>query len=509
MIYLPRVNMRRTLLIAKRDFFGYVKTWGFWLSFFLPIIIMTIGIIINITASTFNFDVRPTRYETILDHTGQHAQALELRHMDKINKAQKNAILALKPVVTLPSDQLARAEDIYTAQGIDALKTHLAETTPITQTELNQVTSRVTSDLIFVDPPAQSLDGLQPYLRGETTITFNGEPVQLNGALIISPPRNTDDGEAHVQYWSQNFNNPRVKHMAETYFRARAEAAYLETGGLNAADLKTARAITPYKVFDPTKLQGEDNDSQAVTTSDRLPYIVAGAMSAILWLTIFSGSYMLLTSMLEEKLNKLLEMMLASARFSEIIFGKLLGVAAITLLAMAPYILIGIFGVLGYIFFGTDNEVIDGLIKSFSPKMIIFFFIYLVLGYLFYGAFFIALGALSQSMQDAQTLTTPIVMILTLCILIVPFGIENPDSPILTFASLFPLSAPFAALVRLPSDPPIWELILSAGFLALLTIGVIALASRIFRFGVLSGSGVEVITKWLKRVILRRKDAAP
>jgi len=137
--------------------------------------------------------------------------------------------------------------------------------------------------------------------------------------------------------------------------------------------------------------------------------------------------------------------------------------------------------------------------------MIIFFIVYLVLGYVFYGAFFIALGALSQSMQDAQTLTTPIIMILTLCILIVPFGIENPDSPLLTFASIFPLSAPFAALVRLPSDPPLWELILSAGFLALLCIGVIALAGRIFRFGVLSGSGVEVVTNWFKRVVFRKK----
>jgi len=509
MTLLPRVNMRRTLLIAKRDFFGYVKTWGFWLSFFLPIIILSLGILINVAASTFNFDVRPTRYETILDHTGEHAQNLQRQHMDGINAAKKAALLALHPVADLSDTQRGRIDDIYSAQGIDGLKTHLSETTALTQTELDAAAAQTTSNLIFVDPPAQSLEALQPYLRGDKTIIVNNESVELNGALIISAPRNADDGEAYVQYWSQNFNNPRVKFMAETYFRTRAEAAYLETGGLNAADLKIARAIAPYKVFDPTKLQGEDKDSQAVTGSDRLPYLVAGIISAILWLTIFSGSYMLLTSMLEEKLNKLLEMMLASARFSEIIFGKLLGVAAITMLAMAPYILIGIFGVLGYIIFGTDNEVIDGLIKSFSPKMIIFFCIYLVLGYLFYGAFFIALGALSQSMQDAQTLTTPIVMILTLCILVVPFGIENPDSPILTFASIFPLSAPFAALVRLPSDPPLWELILSAGFLALLTLGVIALASRIFRFGVLSGSGVEVISKWLKRVVLRRKDAAP
>jgi len=78
-----------------------------------------------------------------------------------------------------------------------------------------------------------------------------------------------------------------------------------------------------------------------VTKEDRAPYMVAAALAFFLWLTVFSGAYMLLTSMLEEKLNKLLEMMLASTRFAEIIFGKLLGVAALTLTAMAPYIILG------------------------------------------------------------------------------------------------------------------------------------------------------------------------
>ena len=504
---LPQVNMRRTLLIARRDFFGYIKTWGFWLSFFLPFIVMLIGIGISLAATTFNFDVTPTRYETILDKTGIHAQPLEDSHAARLKDIEKEAILTLKSIGVLPAAELDKIEKIYDAQGINGVKKYVAETTPITQAQIEKSLSRNAPNLIFVDPPADSLENLQPYLRGDKTIEVNGETVKLNGALIISPPRNSNDGAAYVQYWSQNFNNPPLKNIAEAYFRNHAEAAYLAQGGLNRADLRQARQLEPVQTFDPTKAEGEDDSSQAVTASDRLPFIVAGVMSIILWLTIFSGSYMLLTSMLEEKLNKLLEMMLASTRFSEIIFGKLLGVAAITLLAMAPYILIGGISVIGYILFGSDNEIVAGLINSFSPKMIIFFIIYLLLGYLFYGAFFIALGALSQSMQDAQTLTTPIVMILTLCVLIVPYGITNPDSPILTFASIFPLSAPFAALIRLPSDPPLWELILSAAFLGLLTIGVIALASRIFRFGVLSGSGVEVITQWFKRVILRRKAA--
>ena len=171
---------------------------------------------------------------------------------------------------------------------------------------------------------------------------------------------------------------------------------------------------------------------------------------------------------------------------------------------MAPYICIGVVGIIAVVTM-QDSEIASALVESFTPKMIIFFIIFLVLGYIFYGACFIAMGALSQSMQDAQTITTPIVIVLTLCILVVPLGLNTPDSSLLRIASLFPLSAPFAVIIRLPSDPPLWELILSAVLLALLSIGVIWAAGRVFRYGVLSGSGVGAINSWFKRTILRKK----
>jgi ABC-2 type transport system permease protein len=102
-------------------------------------------------------------------------------------------------------------------------------------------------------------------------------------------------------------------------------------------------------------------------------------------------------------------------------------------------------------------------------------------------------------------LTTPIIIILTLCIMIVPIAIEFPESEIVRWASWFPLSAPFAAIIRLPNNPPLIELVLPALFVFFLTIGVIILAGRIFRYGVLSGSGVESVKAWFARVILRRK----
>ena len=383
-------------------------------------------------------------------------------------------------------------------KGLDEARDLLTEKFPALGVQLKQMES-VVPKMNIIDTPVDNLDALKSLIKDQKPVQFNGEDVKLNGVIHVY-----NDGELKADYWSPNFNDSAAQRLAERYFENLARNDYLKTGGLGAEGLEKALDDTvDVKAYDPTKIATADED-QAVTEKDRIPYIVAFALSMMLWMTVFSGAYMLLTSMLEEKMNKLLEMMLATTRFSEIILGKLLGVALLTITAILPYIIMGIGGVIGAIIFGP-SDIAQGLITAFSPKMITFFVIFLVLGYIFYGSLFIALGALAESMQDAQTLTTPIMFILMGAVFVVPIGLTTPDSPLLIFASWFPLSSPFAMLMRLPADPPLWQLILSVVLLAITTLGVILLAGRIFRFGVLSGAGVKVATDWFKRKILRRK----
>jgi ABC-2 type transport system permease protein len=492
MAHIP--SFRRTYLIAKRDFLGYVKTWGFWISFFLPFICGAIGFF----AATLDINLTQSRYEAILDETGLHAAGIEARYADQQTALYRGIYEGLD--IVMPDQQSEILLSTLDRQGVAAAQDYLAEVQP----EIAKRTKLPVADIIFVAPPADNIDELQAFLRGETPMTIDGEAVNLDGVLHL---RKDGDGLMRADYWSSNINSQAVSGLAQGYFSDRAGQSYLESGNLNLEGYRAARGgSVEMESFNPNKKANADNGgSQAVTIEDRLPFIVALVMSAFLWLTIFSGSYMLLTSMLEEKLNKLLEMMLSSVQFSEVILGKLLGVAALTLTAMLPYIILGIGGVIALVFFAPDPDVARGIAASFPPRIIFFFFLYLILGYVFYGAMFIAIGSLAQSMQDAQTLTTPIIIILTLCIMIVPIAIESPESEIVRWASWFPLSAPFAAIIRLPNNPPLIELVLPALFVFFLTIGVIILAGRIFRYGVLSGSGVESVKAWFARVILRRK----
>jgi ABC-2 type transport system permease protein len=487
--------MRRTYLVARRDFLGYVKTWGFWISFFLPFIF---GAII-LFASQMNINVQPLRYETILDETGEHKPGIIALHDARYDNIK---IATLKGVsgFSLSDADNERLSEIFKTEGFEAALSYADDIKPGLKSSLQFPEQKT----VFIAPPSNNIEELKSIIREEKLISAGDDMVKLDGVLHI----NNDREKPEVNYWSPNINNNTVQNLARDYFNDRATRDYLKTGGLTPQGLAQARTGSArIKAFDPTKTETGSKEGQAVTDADKIPQIVSVVMAGILWLTVFSGSYMLLTSMLEEKLNKLMEMMLASTRFSEIIFGKLIGVAALTIAAMLPYIIIGILGIVA-VFLMADAAVVAGLAKAFSLKMMIFFPVFLILGYIFYGALFIALGALAESMQDAQTLTTPIMLMLTACIMVVPLGLESPDSALLDFAAWFPLSAPFAAIVRLPSDPPWWELIVSASFLFVVSIGVIWVAGRVFRYGVLSGSGVKGVKSWIARVIFRRKPVA-
>lgn len=88
------LNMRRALLIARRDYLGYIKTWGFWISFFLPFVFGILGAF----ATQLDINIEPTRYETIIDETGQHEAGL-LAQYDRSYTARVRA--QLLPMATL------------------------------------------------------------------------------------------------------------------------------------------------------------------------------------------------------------------------------------------------------------------------------------------------------------------------------------------------------------------------------------------------------------------------
>ncbi len=486
----PLPRMRRVWLIAMRDFVGYVKTWGFWLSFLFPVIFAVGGFLY----AQSDIDLSPPKFETILDQTNYHGEKLIEFEQREYERRRELAVSALGMLLPKSEQEAFEAfvEDNGADAGIEELRRRNAAGAD--QVDLPE------RSLFLVDPPANTLADLRPYLDGDKTVSFGEKTVPLNGVIVI---KGTQDAPI-TEYWTRNFNNAPAERLLNRYLRDLAETRFFAQTDLTKADYDEAlKDRVRVAVFDPTKASEDGGEDQAVSMWDRAPYIVGAALGIFLLMTIFAGSLALLTSMIEEKMNKLLEMMLASAKFSEIMLGKMLGAAMLTLASLAPYFLVGIAAVIGFLFFGNAEQV-EAIREAFPLSTIIISIVYLVLGYMLYATVLISLGALAQSMQDAQTLSLPIIMLMFAGMLTIQFGFLAPDSPPIVFASIFPLTSPFAMMIRLASDPPLWQILLSLALLLASVVGVMWLCARIFRFGVLSGGGVGVIKNWFKRTILRR-----
>ncbi len=485
---LPR--WRRVWLIAQRDIIGYLKTWGFWLSFLFPIILF--GGLAAFNAA--DIDINPPKYETVLDETNFHGDRLLAFQEEREEDVRRATVSALAS--TLPKEDREAFRGLVEEKGPEA---GLAEL----KARGNMVAEQVDfpePSMIFVPAPAPTLDELRPYLAGDRKITVDGEDVALNGVTVI---RGTRDAPT-MQYWTRNFNNAPAERLAKSYLRELARSQYLESGGLSLDGYQDAvKGRTDIKVFDPTKASATSDDDDAVSGWDRAPFLIGAALGFFLLFTIFAGSMALLTSMIEEKMNKLLEMMLASVKFSEIMLGKMLGAAMLTLASVIPYVLVGIGAALYLYFFGTPEQS-EAMATAFPPSTIVFSLLYLVLGYMFYATILISLGALAQSMQDAQTLSLPMVMVMMAGFFVIQIGLTAPDSSVVTFASIFPLTSPFAMMIRLATDPPLWQIMLSLALLFASVVGTMWLCARIFRHGVLSGGGLGAIKAWFNRTVLRR-----
>jgi ABC-2 type transport system permease protein len=134
------------------------------------------------------------------------------------------------------------------------------------------------------------------------------------------------------------------------------------------------------------------------------------------------------------------------------------------------------------------------------PMILAAFLFYFLGGYLLYSAMFAAIGAAVDNETDTQQFMFPVTIPLILGIFVAQFSIRDPDSSLSFWMSIIPFTSPIVMMVRIPFNPPIWEVLLSMGLLIAGFIGTIALAGRIYRVGILMyGKKVtfKELGKWL------------
>jgi len=275
---------------------------------------------------------------------------------------------------------------------------------------------------------------------------------------------------------------------------------------------------------------------QSLKGINEIKAIIGGGFGYLIMMFIIIYGGFVMRSVIEEKTSRVVEVIISSVKPFQLMLGKIIGnsLAGITQFAIwivsATLLLLVVFMIFDIDPTGLGNSPvmsansmsdmgppptgIDTLqqyaeeLYRFPWMMLIFFFvIYFLLGYLIYSSIYAAIGAAVDNETDTQQFIFPIILPLMLAIYVGFFSVfNNPHGPIAVGFSLFPLTSPIVMLMRLPGGlgeggVPIWQLVASLVLLAATFLGIVWLAAKIYRVGILmygKKPSYRDLLKWLK-----------
>ncbi|MGM1056936.1 MAG: ABC transporter permease [Bacteroidota bacterium] len=257
--------------------------------------------------------------------------------------------------------------------------------------------------------------------------------------------------------------------------------------------------------------------------SNYIKMFFGGAAGYLLMMFIIIYGNMVMRSVIEEKTNRIIEIIISSVKPMQLMLGKILGTSLAGLTQFAIWVVLG--GILLTVaasFSGLDvaapppiaQEGMDQMLNNEIQQLIvdvtnlplgtllISFLIYFIGGYFLYSAIYAAIGAAVDSETDTQQFMIPILLPLMLGIYVGFFSvIENPHGSVSTIFSMVPLTSPIVMLMRIPFGVPWWELTVSIILLIITNAGVLWLAAKIYRVGILmygKKPTYRELYKWLK-----------
>lgn len=236
------------------------------------------------------------------------------------------------------------------------------------------------------------------------------------------------------------------------------------------------------------------------------PNILVGIACAIfIYLSLFIYGGQVMRGVIEEKTNRIIEVVISSVKPFQLMLGKIIGVGLVGLTQFSAWIVLSIIStkIAGHSFSSPGNPMSNALavIQTIPFGYILgCFLFYFLSGYLLYAALFAAVGSAVDSETETQQFMFPITLpLLFTYILAVSVLFRAPDSPLAVWLSMIPFTAPVAMMVRIPFDPPVWQIAISMCLMIIAFLFTTYVAARIYRVGVLmygKKASFKEMAKW-------------
>lgn len=307
-------------------------------------------------------------------------------------------------------------------------------------------------------------------------------PEGLDGLLVLT---DSTISAGQMRYYGANVGSPNDMSALRATVRPLVMGARLERAGVdpNVVDAAQGNVELTTERVTQGKLTGQSGSAS---------FLLAYVMSFMLYLALLLYGMQVMSSVVEEKSSRIVEVLVSSLTPFQLLLGKVIGVASVALVQLGIWAgtamvlttyrlqLAGAFG-------ASPKSVSDLPIPTVSPMMLVVFLSFFVLGFFFYSAMYAAVGSMCNSHQEAQQSQTPVTLFVAAGLMLMFSLLSEPNGTMAHALSLVPFFAPFVTPVRYSLSPLPWtELLMSVVAMVAGLVVVVWIAARIYRVGILS-----------------------
>lgn len=337
-----------------------------------------------------------------------------------------------------------------------------------------------------------------PRLHGSDEIVFQAYDQPLDSAradteleaILVIGPKVIENPNASISLYTRG-----APAMATDQYISRELKNAIEDIRLEAYNISNLREILDEVHVDLSYPTIRIDKEEETGTSSILSYFIALIMDMMLYMFIIIYGTMVMNSIIEEKNNRVLEIVVSSVKPQSLMLGKIFGIGLVAITQILIWaVLLGCASawampmVASLPASSTDAELMSAIGQLSDAGYVISLFGYMLLffvgGYLFYSSIYAAIGSAVDNVQDASQLSSVATMPVIIGIVVSMSAMQNPGSTLAFWVSVIPFTSPMAMMSRLPFGVPGWEVALSLVLLYASFMGLIWLCAKIYRVGI-------------------------
>ncbi len=400
----------------------------------------------------------------------------------------------IRLVIVDPSNKIAprlkaglSAESIAT-KGQEAAKDKRVDLTASQDEKMKQNAKMASQSFIFVDYEAtgKAVDQVRRELNEKAAAD------EIDAYMLV--PADISAPNAKIEFRSRKAGDFVAGNLVEDAVNDAVRSQRLADANISEETVKklSGRVDLETKAIDE---QGREKDSDML-------FAASFAIGLMIYITLAIYGQVIMGAVVEEKETRIAEILFSSARPFTLMLGKLVGVGLAGLTQMGIW-LASLLVLVGFLATQTDISPMFAGLPHITPLMVAYFLLFFLTGFFIYASIFALIGSMVTTVQEGGQFAFPAIMLLLIGFYFSFAVIRDPNSNVSFWVSIAPFFAPMTMPVRIMAEtPPLWQIALSLGINAIAIAGLVWLASRVYRVGMLmygKRATIPEVLKWIRQ----------